>query len=156
VAERPSADDIAKWHRWFAIESNNRAWDLAEKADRSALETDQMLEAAHAAALHWRAVGTELNVIRARLLLAHVLALAGDGALALPHARASFDYLTSRASPDWEVAHAHAALANAARASGDRALFEKHYREAARLGAAIANPKDKEIFMASFVRLPQP
>jgi hypothetical protein len=114
-----------------------------------------MLEVAHAAALHWRAVGTELHVIRARLLLAHVLALVDDP-LALPHARASFDYLTSHASPDWELAFAHAALANAARANGDRALYERQYREAARLGDAIASAEDKRIFMASFVRIPRP
>jgi len=155
MAERPSADEIAKWHRWFAIECNNRAWQLAEQAERSAPETDAMLEAAHAAALHWRAIGTELNVIRARLLLAHVLALVDDP-LAMPHARASFEYLTSRSSPDWELAFAHAALANAARASGDRTLYADHYREAARLGDAIASAEDKRIFMASFVRIPRP
>ena len=114
-----------------------------------------MLETAHAAALHWRAIGTELHVIRARLLLAHVLALVDDP-LALPHAHASFDYLTSRPSPDWELAFAHAALANAARASGDRTTYAKHYREAARLGDAIAGAEDKQIFMASFIRIPRP
>jgi len=155
MAERPAADDIAKWHRWFAIECNNRAWQLAEQADRSARETDEMLETAHAAALHWRAVGTELHVIRARLLLAHVLALVDDR-LAMAHARASFDHLTSRSRPDWELAFAHAVLANAARVSGERTLHERHYREAARLGDAIAGAEDKRIFMASFVRIPAP
>src|SRR5512146_1789579 len=107
-------DDAAAWHRRFASECNNRAWQLAEAASRSAAEDAEMLDAAHAAALHWRAVGTELHAARATMLLAHVHALLGHGALALPYARASFAFVTSHESADWEVAFAHAILANAA------------------------------------------
>ncbi|NJM49445.1 MAG: hypothetical protein HC860_27425 [Alkalinema sp. RU_4_3] len=30
--------DVAVAHRWFAVEFNNRAWDLVEKTDRTADE----------------------------------------------------------------------------------------------------------------------
>src|SRR5512146_1896119 len=109
-----SSDDVAVWHRRFASECNNRAWQLAEAASRTAAEDAEMLDAAHAAALHWRAVGTELHAARATMLLAQVHALLGHGALALPYARASFAFVTSHESADWEVAFAHAILANAA------------------------------------------
>jgi predicted enzyme related to lactoylglutathione lyase len=150
MAERPDAADIARWHRYFAVECNNRAWALADAAERTDAQVEELVHAAHAAALHWSQVGTELNSARAELLLAHALALAGDGTPALRYARRSFDYLTTRSSPDWEVAFAHMVLANAAHAAGDRALHARHHTEAARLGAAIAAPEDRQIFETSF------
>jgi hypothetical protein len=43
-------DEIKKAHRWFAVEGNNRAWDLAAKASRTPAEDSEMLLAAYAAA----------------------------------------------------------------------------------------------------------
>jgi hypothetical protein len=78
--------DIERAHRWFAVEFNNRAWDLVEKAQRSADETEEMIHAAHAACLHWSAVGSAVNQLRAQCLLATVYATAGLGAAAVRHA----------------------------------------------------------------------
>ena len=72
--------DLAQAHRWFAIECNNEAWDLVEKADRAPPETQRMISAAHAAALHWGAVGNALNRLRAENLLAAVYSAAGEAA----------------------------------------------------------------------------
>jgi hypothetical protein len=152
----PTADDAAAWHRRFAVECNNRAWRLAEAASRTAAEDLEMLDAAHAAALHWRAVGTESHVARAAMLLAHVHALLGHGALALPYARASFAFVTSHDSPDWEVAFAHAILASAAAAARDTKMHARHYAQAKTLGAALAAAEDRAIFEATFCRIPPP
>ena len=114
-----------------------------------------MLDAAHAARLHWR-VGDELNAARADMLLAHAHAKVGRPDLALRYARRSYDYLMSVESPDWEVAFAHAILANAARAAGDAALHAHHYAQAERAGAAIADDEDRRIFEASFGLIPGP
>ena len=70
MTDQPSPEDLKKWHRWFAVECNNAALELAEKTSRSEAESAQLLDAAHAAAFHWNQSGTELNVARARLLLA--------------------------------------------------------------------------------------
>ena len=149
-------DDAAAWHRRFASECNNRAWQLAEAASRTASEDAEMLDAAHAAALHWRAVGTGLHAARATMLLAHVHALLGHGALALAYARASFAFVTSHESADWEVAFAHAILANAAAAAHDAAMHARHYAQAKTLGAALADAEDRAIFDATFRRIPPP
>jgi len=61
MANEPSLDEIARWDRWFAVEMNNRGWELAEQAERTPEETEEMLHAAHAAAMHWARVGTDLN-----------------------------------------------------------------------------------------------
>jgi hypothetical protein len=79
--------DLAQAHRWFAVEFNNRAWDLVEKDGRSAEETQEMLHAAHAAAVHWKAVGIPINEQRAENLLATAYLKAGRAEPALRHAQ---------------------------------------------------------------------
>jgi hypothetical protein len=79
--------DVAQAHRWFAVEFNNRAWDLVEKDGRSADETQEMLHVAHAAAIHWKAIGTPLNEQRAENLLATAYLKAGRAEPALRHAQ---------------------------------------------------------------------
>jgi catechol 2,3-dioxygenase-like lactoylglutathione lyase family enzyme len=148
--------EIATWHRFFAVECNNRAWALADQRTRTAAESDELLNAAHAAALHWQHVGTAVNVERARMLLAHAEALAGHGARALRLARAVLDDCSRRDTPDWELAFAHAVIANAAAAAGDVQRHRNHYAEAERLGEAIADPEDRRIFGTSFASVPPP
>ncbi|MGZ5072282.1 MAG: hypothetical protein ACXWBL_04045, partial [Usitatibacter sp.] len=139
------ADDLPKAHRYFAVECNNRAWRLAESARRSPGEDREMLDAAHAAAFHWSKVGTEVHRARAEMLLAHVHALLGHGEAAMKLARRSFDFVASRESPAWEVAFAHAVLANAAAACGDRAMHEAHYQRARSLASSL-DEGDRGVF----------
>ena len=150
-----SPEEIAEWHRWFGVECNNRAWVLAESRIRTPADTDEMLAAAHAAAWHWSAVGTEVNRVRAAMLLAHVLALAGEGDRARQHARAAYDFITSRESPEWEVAFAHAVLANAAAASRDSSAHAEHYAQARRIGAGLPEG-EREVFDRTFRVIPVP
>lgn len=71
--------EVPKAHRWFAVEFNNLAWDLAEAPARTPEEVDRMLLAAHASCWHWLQVGTALNYQRGYLLVAYACALAGLG-----------------------------------------------------------------------------
>jgi len=149
-------EEIARWNRWFAVECNNRAWRLAEKADRTEAEDAEMLHAAHAAALHWSEVGTELHNARALMLLGHVHALLGLGRTALPYARRSFDFVMANESAAWEMAFAHAVLANAAHAAGDYGLHSRHYQIAGALGSALADDEERSIFEATYRTVPRP
>ena len=79
--------DLEKAHRWFAVEFNNRAWDLIEKDGRTAEETQEMLHAAHAAAIHWKTIGTSANEQRAENLLATAYLKASRAEPALRHAQ---------------------------------------------------------------------
>ena len=102
-----------------------------------------MVHAAHAATLHWSRVGTELHQARAAMLLGQVHALVGDGKRALRYARESFAFVTARQdTPGWELAFAHAVLANAAAANDERSLHNTHYARA--------------IFEATFRTVPAP
>ena len=156
MSEQPSAEELARWHRWFAIECNNRAWQLADQATRTAAEADEMLNSAHAAALHWAQVGTPLNDARAQMLLGHVHAILGNGATAQRFARASHAFLTTVDTPDWEIAFSHAVMANAAAAAKDPAAHRLHHAAARAAGDRIAGGEDRAIFEATFARVPAP
>ena len=151
-----SPEEIARSHRWHAIECNNLAWKLSDLPARTSFQADEMLNAAHASAFHWAKVGNELNRARARMLLGHVYAVLGLGRAALLYAQQSYDYLAAHEPPDWEIAFAHAILAHAAFAARDNSLHQQHYAKAQGLGQAIADPEDKEIFFKTFNLIPAP
>jgi len=154
MSERPSPEEIAKWQKWFAVSCNNRAWTLVEQPTRTPSESHEMLHAAHAAAWHWTRVGTDLHEARAQMLLGFAHALSGDGPLALRYAMSSFNYFNEHEAPDWEQAFAHATLAIAAHAAGNTPLHAEHYAEANRLGGAIADAEDREVFLRTFRNVP--
>ena len=156
MAERPSSDEISQWQKRFAVACNNRAWELVERADRTPSEVHEMLHAAHASAWHWARVGTALNEARANMLLGLAHALVGEGALGLRYAMLAFNYFNEHEAPDWEQAFAHATLAAAGRSAGNSALHAEHWGEADRLGRAIADEQDRDIFMRSFAQIPKP
>ncbi len=151
-----SPEEIARSHRWHAIECNNLAWKFSDLASRTTRQDEEMLDAAHASAFHWTRVGTDLNAARAAMLLGHVHAALGLGRTALAYAQRSFDYLVAHDPPDWEAAFAHAILAHAAFAAGEKSLHQQHHASAGELGKAIADPEDREVFFKTFDLIPGP
>jgi len=151
----PENTDPKNWHRYFAIECNNRAWALAVQ-DRTPSEDEEMLNIAHAAAFHWQIAGEELNHMRAKMLLAEVHALLGYGKSALAYADGIRTYFLNRETPDWEVAFTHAIYAHAASAAEDVDAHGKAYSEAERAIELIADEADREIVLETFNRVPVP
>ena len=149
MSEKPAEDDVRGWHRRFAVEANNRAWALTEKAELTAEEQTELLYAAYASAHHWSRIGTEEHSARAQLLLGRTHALLGHGPLAMTYARAAFDWIVSRGGEPWEIAFAHAILADAAAASGDSQLHAQQYAEAKAVGDSL-DEEDRRIFLATF------
>lgn len=156
MAEHPSEDDVKRFHRWFAVECNNAAWALAECDTRSPADDAHMLDAAHAAAFHWRVVGTEINAVRAQSLLGLVHAMVGSKTLARRYADASLDYFLRNPPDPWELALAHAIASLAAATSGDRARHREQYELARAASERIVDPEEKSIFLATFGRVPVP
>jgi hypothetical protein len=147
--------DTAAWHKRFGATCNNRAWDLATQS-RTKAEDAEMLDAAHAAAWHWGRVGTELNGMRAQMLLAEVHALLGMGASAMQLAEGMRDYFLSRETPDWELAFTHAIYAHAAYAAQKPEVHRRAYAEAVAALASIADPEDRQIVEKTFGQVPPP
>jgi len=152
---RPEDTDPTKWHRYFAMECNNRAWQLATQS-RTPDEDLEMLNAAHASALHWAPMGAELNDMRARTLLAEVHALLGYGASALNFANAARSYFLARETEDWELAYAHAIHAHAAAVAGENQLHTESYAAAVHAIDAIADEEDRKIVLQTFEQVPPP
>ena len=75
----PNRAEATTCARLLAVRLNNRAWDLIEQPERTMGETEEMLDAAHAARELWAiATGSRLNVERLR----------ADHAVACAHYRA--------------------------------------------------------------------
>jgi hypothetical protein len=155
MAQQPSLADPVSWHRYFAIESNNRAWHLSIEA-RDAAQDEEMLSAAHASSWHWEAAGTDLNRMRAKMLLAEVHALLGLGATALAYAEEFRAYFLGRETLDWELAFTHVVYAHAAHAAGATENYRSAYQEAVAALAAIAGEEDRAIVMKTFRQVPAP
>ena len=137
---------------------NSRAWRLAEKPTRTKAEDDEMLKAANAVAEHWKEVGDELERARAAILLGQVHALLGNGKQALQYAREAFAYVTDNEDdlPPWQVAFAHAVMANAAAANNELSLHKTHYQRAKALGGALTDDEERALFEATFRTVPVP
>jgi hypothetical protein len=149
------SDDLTNsWHQRFAVDANNRAWSLAEKTELTSAEERELLYAAYASAHHWSKIGAEEQFARAELLLGQAHARLGHSALALKFATEAFNSITSRDTAPWEIAFAHAVLANAAAASGNWELHREHYEKAKGLGDTLADPEDRQIFHKTFDLIP--
>ncbi|MEQ8689325.1 MAG: hypothetical protein RIC89_00610 [Pseudomonadales bacterium] len=144
------------WHRFFAVESNNRAWELASLATRTHDQNAEMLNCAHAAALHWSRIGTELNNIRAKSLLAEVHALLGFGNSAFELSKEVKGYFADRETDDWELALVHTIHAHAASAASEHAEYESSYALAISAINAIADEEDRKIVLETFNQVPKP
>ena len=144
------------WHRYFAMECNNRAWTLAGQQVRSEAESSEMLNAAHAAAWHWNIVGTDLNQMRARSLLAEVHALIGFGQSALQLSERVRTYFLSRQTDDWELAFVHTIHAHAAFVAGDLVTYRDSYQDAIQALDAIADDEDRKVVLQTFNQVPVP
>lgn len=148
--------DANPWHKRFAAQANNRAWDLTTVA-RTPEEDREMLDAAHASAWHWGAIGTELNRMRATMLLAEVHAQLGHGASAFEFAQAMHAYFVGNPdTPDWEIAFAHAIQAHAAAVAGASAVHRRAFESASAAIQAIASDEDRAIVMKTFAQIPRP
>jgi len=155
VSDAKSSEEAAAWHRRFAAASNNRAWDLSVQT-RNAAEDREMLDAAHASAWHWTKVGTELNFMRATMLLAEVHALLGFGQSALAYAENMRTYFLGIQSPDWEMAFVHVVYAHAASAAGESEKHRTSYALAVAALEAVSNEKERSIVASTFSHMPKP
>jgi hypothetical protein len=148
--------DEAGWRRRLASEANNRAWSLSEQSTRTPGEDQEMLDAAHASMHLWRAIGNEKNFALGHLLLGQVHALLGHASDAIAHATLAYDYFTGRDSEAWEVAISHAVMANAAHCAGSAAQHATHYASAEQRIAALPDPEDRAILLATLRVVPKP
>ena len=153
MPQQATDSEPKEWHKRFAAQANNRAWELSV-LERTAEQDLEMLDAAHASAWHWSAIGTELNRMRATMLLAEVHALLGFGASALHYAEEMRTYFVGRETDDWELAFTHVIHAHAASAAGAVETHRIAYGNALVAIKAIADEEDRTIVNKTFQQVP--
>ena len=156
MANEPTDIEPESWHRFFAIESNNIAWNLVANPARTPIESIRMLDAAHAASFHWSVVGNELNVMRAKTLLSEVHAMVGFGQLAFRLANEIREYFLARPTDDWELAFVHTIHAHASYSAGELEQHQASYLAAVAAIDSISDDEDRQIVLETFDQVPKP
>ena len=139
---------VEEFHKKMGVTLFNRVWDLLDKEERTAAETDEMLHAAHASRYHWGEIGTPLNFERGEWQISRVYAVLGRPEPALFHARKCLGICTENEIGDFDIAFAYEAMARAHATAGDAAECEKYRELAKKAGAEIEEEGDKEVFFA--------
>ena len=138
--------DLAKAHRWFAVEFNNLAWELYELPARTAEETERMVDAAHASVHHWRQIGTAVNALRGQILLASVHTLAGHGESAARHGYRLLELLSSAEGvTPFDRASAFASAAGAMALVGKAGEADRLRIEARQALDALTDEDDRKV-----------
>ncbi|MBC7854950.1 MAG: hypothetical protein IAF94_16075 [Pirellulaceae bacterium] len=139
--------DLLRAQRWFAVECNNAAWELLEKPNRTADETERMLHSAHASVHHWLAVGNELNRLRGMVLLANVYAGEGlsEGAVRYAELALALSEAAGEAQSPFDRATTLAAASRAYSLSGERENAQR-FRALARQSAEKLEADDRPVF----------
>lgn len=122
----------------------NEVWTLLEKADRTPLDDDAMLHAAHASRHHWGHVGTALNWERGEWQVSRVYAVLRRVEPALYHARRCLELCQEHGIGDWDLAFAYEALARASLVAGDRDAAQRYLTQARAAGEQIKDAEDRE------------
>lgn len=155
TSPQPAADETT-WTRKLASGANNRAWTLSEQLTRTPDEDQEMLDAAHASAYLWHTIGNEKNFALGHLLLGQVHALLGNATYAVKYASAAFAFFAGQSSDPWEVAIAHAVMANASHCAGSAEQHHLHYATAEKLIAELPDPEERDILLATLRVIPKP
>jgi hypothetical protein len=145
---------MPEFHRREAVAANQRTWELLAREDRTTDDDLELLDAAHASAYHWHAVGSALHWQRADWLLARVYCALGWGEPAMAFARRCMLVTEKEGFEGFDRAYAFEALARASAAAGDTAKAAGYREQAMLLGAQIEDPEDREIFESDLATEP--
>ncbi len=141
--------------RRLGVELFNYVWTLLEKADRSARESDRMIDAAHASRFFWEDVGEPVNHARGEWQISRAYAAVDRGEPALHHARRCLELCEEHGIGGFDLAYAHEALARAHALDGDSEAAADHARRARQVAEQVADDEDRELVLSDLATLPQ-
>ena len=107
-----------------------------------------MLLAAHTSLYHWLQIGTAVNAQRGHWLLLRVYILLGLSQNAVEHALRCQEITENKPEEmqDYDLAFAQETLARAYALVGDKVKAQEYLELAEKLGQAIQDKEDKDIF----------
>jgi len=136
------------WHRAQAVTANNSVWALLDGRGYSAVDADELLQRAYAAAYHWkRATGsTAVNMARASWLVSRAHVVLGHGDVALHHADRSAHFVdrAGEEAADFDRGYVHEARARALACLGR--LDDARRERTAAAAVEVADDQDRSIF----------
>ena len=142
-------DSLKEKHLQFAKSTNNRVWDLLEKADRSLADDQEMLLTVYASLYHWMNAGTAVNSQRGFWMLSRVYQVLNRGEDAMEWALRCQEITDNKPGEmkDFDLAFAQEGLARAYAMTGSLDRAKHHYNQAVVLGQKIKDPEDKKVFV---------
>ncbi len=144
TASTPATLDAVD-RRQLAVDLFNHVWTLLEKTDRTPMQDDEMLHAAHASRYHWGEVGEPVNFARGEWQCSRVYAVLGRSEPALWHARRCLAICEEHGIGDFDIAFAWEAIARGSAVAGDRAAADVALARARELADGIAEDEDREL-----------
>ena len=142
--------------RAIAVELFNHVWTLLEAEDRTALEADAMVHAAHASRWHWGRVGSPEQWAVGEWQCSRVYAVLGRGEQSLFHAQRCLALTEEFPVDPFVAASAHEALARAHAVLGelDAAVAERNLAYA--LAVDLEDDDDRGVIEGDLGTLPLP
>lgn len=134
--------------RQLAVDLFNHVWTLLEMPQRTPMQDDEMLHAAHASRFHWGQVGEPANLARGEWQCSRVYAVLRREEPALWHARRCLALCEEHGIGDWDIAFAWEAIARAQRVAGDATAADAAIARARELAAEIAEDEDRELVLS--------
>jgi len=142
------------FHKKSAVDLFNLVWALLDKKDRTKLENDRMVHAAHGSRYHWGEVGTPLESVRGEWQISRVYSTLKRPEAALYHAKRRLEICEENKIGGFDIAFAFEATARAYAVAGSRGDSHEFIELAAKAGSNIERKEDRDYFMSELRTVP--
>jgi hypothetical protein len=145
--------DLAAAHRYFAAYCFNEAWKWMDITDRSADDTEAMIQCCLASLWHWRqrSDATSRNLSIGYWQASRVYALAGQAANAWRYGELCLK--ASEGEEPFYLGYAYEALARAARMAGDEPLSRQYLQQAQQFAAQVPEGEERSMLLQDLASL---
>ena len=143
----------AATERQVAVDLFNHVWTLLETPERTPMQDDEMLHAAHASRHHWGNVGKPENLARGEWQCSRVYAVLGRPEPALWHGRRCVALCEEHGIGDFDIAFGWEAIARAQSVAGDRPAAGEAMERARKLSADIGEEEDRELLLSDLATI---
>jgi hypothetical protein len=142
--------------RLLAAQLFNETWRLMERDDRTLVDDDRMIHAAHASRFHWGQVvgASAANLARGEWQISRVYAVLGRGEPAVHHAQRVLDLCQENDIGDWDLAFAYEALARATAIAGDADRARQYTDQALAAVKDVKEEEDRELVLSDLETIP--
>lgn len=142
--------------RLLAAQLFNETWRLMERDDRTRVDDDRMIHAAHASRFHWGQVAgaSAANLARGEWQISRVYAVLGRGEPAVHHAQRVLELCQENDIGDWDLAFAYEALARASAVAGDAEQARQYTDHALAAVKEVREEEDRELVLSDLETIP--